>query len=209
MEGGTRQQGNVSESASTSSSSSSQEHPIVNVDSRQGKVGVTWSSGIESRYHNVWLRDHCRCAECYHPQTKQRQVDTFAIPLDIQPQAVEATTEGLLVHWPKLGADAQVAAAMAAAPSAEPTDGQGSAADSHASLYPWSWLYNNSYAPSPSLGSAEQGTGNVIMWGAGIAQQPPTVTWEEVMSEESERGVARWLNKVVRLSWLTLATSRC
>jgi trimethyllysine dioxygenase len=34
------------------------------------------------------------------------------------------------------------------------------------------------------------------MWGKGIAQQPPTVTWKEVMSTEDEKGVARWLIKL-------------
>lgn len=31
-----------------------------------------------------WLRDHCRCSECVHPDTNQRLVDTFAIPEDIE-----------------------------------------------------------------------------------------------------------------------------
>ena len=29
--------------------------------------------------HNIWLRDHCRCSECYHPVTKQRLLDTFDV----------------------------------------------------------------------------------------------------------------------------------
>ena len=75
---------------------------------------------IATTSHNIWLRDHCRCPECFHPKTKQRLLDTFAIPADIQPESVESTTEGLLVHW-------------------QP--------DGHTSLYPWRWLMDNSYAP--------------------------------------------------------------
>lgn len=32
--------------------------------------------------HHIWLRDHCRCAECYHPKTKQRLVNTFSVSVD-------------------------------------------------------------------------------------------------------------------------------
>lgn len=29
--------------------------------------------------HHFWLRDHCRCPECFHQITKQRLVDTFEV----------------------------------------------------------------------------------------------------------------------------------
>ncbi len=29
--------------------------------------------------HNIWLRDHCRCPECFHPITKQRLLNTFDV----------------------------------------------------------------------------------------------------------------------------------
>jgi hypothetical protein len=70
--------------------------------------------------HNIWLRDHCRCSECFHPVTKQRLVDTFdvsghprfplrfvslltrafgplQIPADIAPLSVESKSHGLEV----------------------------------------------------------------------------------------------------------------
>jgi trimethyllysine dioxygenase len=138
------------------------------------------------RSHNIWLRDHCRCPQCYHQTTKQRQLDTFAIPANIAPQSIEATTEGLVVEWPRIQSE-QIA---------DSSSGSGEQIG-HSSLYPWSWLYSNSYAPSLSLPSAVEGGENIIMWGKGIAQQPPTVTYEEVMSDKDERGIARWLTKLV------------
>lgn len=200
-----RQQG--SEAAFSAAATSSQDNPIVTIDGREGKVGVTWSSGIESKYHNVWLRDHCRCADCYHPQTKQRQLATFSIPLDIQPHSVEATTEGLLVHWPNLSSFPKEQEHTHSSPSSKDvtiTEVEGESIHNyHASLYPWSWLYANSYSPSLSLGGlhAEHRAENAIMWGSGIAQQPPTVTWEEVMDPNTERGVARWVNKIAQFGF--------
>lgn len=42
-------------------------------------VCITWSSGVTSRFHHVWLRDHCRCPACYHQKTKQRLLNTFEV----------------------------------------------------------------------------------------------------------------------------------
>jgi len=29
--------------------------------------------------HGVWLRDHCQCPQCHHPETQQRLLDTFSV----------------------------------------------------------------------------------------------------------------------------------
>ncbi|UZJ53068.1 hypothetical protein CBS101457_002388 [Exobasidium rhododendri] len=165
--------------------------PVVNIDNLERKVSVAWRSGIESKYHHMWLRDHCRCAECYHPTTKQRQLDTFAIPPDITPNSIEATTEGLVIEWPQIQ-QTEVSEVEAEAGS------DTGVSRFHTSLYPWSWLYSNSYAPSLSLSSVadEQSSTDIVMWGKGIGQQPPSVTWKEIMGEEDERGVAKWLRKL-------------
>jgi trimethyllysine dioxygenase len=120
---------------------------------------------------------------------------------------VEATTEGLLVHWPKLQASILDEARQHAQ---APHQGQSSASsdvaaisdEAHASLYPWSWLYANSYAPRLSIGSNRDDSSNdPVMWGKGIAQQPPTVPYEEIMNMENDRGVARWVNKIAQFGF--------
>ncbi|KAI8377561.1 trimethyllysine dioxygenase [Radiomyces spectabilis] len=83
------------------------------------QIYLDWNAKKTSVYHHFWLRDHCRCEQCYHPQTRQRLVDTFAIPRDIQPTSVDSTPEGLAVIWP----------------------------DGHQSLYAWDWLHTHSYSP--------------------------------------------------------------
>lgn len=32
--------------------------------------------------HNIWLRDHCRCSECFHAITKQRLAETFDVSIN-------------------------------------------------------------------------------------------------------------------------------
>ncbi|CAM3424250.1 hypothetical protein HALO32_01147 [Halomonas lysinitropha] len=46
------------------------------VEARPESRGVvlTWRDGAESRPPWVWLRDHCACSECRHPQTRERLV---------------------------------------------------------------------------------------------------------------------------------------
>ncbi|EPS97660.1 hypothetical protein FOMPIDRAFT_1024946 [Fomitopsis schrenkii] len=137
--------------------------PSSRIDER--KVIVGWDTHTWSRYHHIWLRDHCRCPQCFHPVTKQRLVNTFEIPSDVRPVAVESKPDGLEVTWP----------------SVQP----------HTSFYPWSWLRQNSYDPPLSRPSAPE----KILWGSKILQDPPTVTYEEVMAED-ERGVFKWLSRV-------------
>ncbi|KAL5476415.1 hypothetical protein ACEPAI_3461 [Sanghuangporus weigelae] len=78
------------------SASSSDKHlPLVKMDEKKVHVGWDLLTCL-----NFWLRDHCRCPECFHQITKQWLVDKFDIPPEVQPANVEATEEGLRVTWP-------------------------------------------------------------------------------------------------------------
>jgi trimethyllysine dioxygenase len=66
------------------------------------EVEVSWSDEPSTdRFSPFWLRDHCHARESLHPDTLQRQVDTFAIPPDITPQRldVDASGEALRIVW--------------------------------------------------------------------------------------------------------------
>jgi trimethyllysine dioxygenase len=67
-----------------------------------GEVEVSWQAGGRSaRFSPFWLRDHCHTKESLHPETLQRQVNTFAIPADIAPSRLEMGDGGrsLRVVW--------------------------------------------------------------------------------------------------------------
>ncbi|KAI6021961.1 hypothetical protein EDC04DRAFT_355324 [Pisolithus marmoratus] len=38
--------------------------PTASVD--DSKVSIFWSAQNWSRFHHIWLRDHCRCLSCFH-----------------------------------------------------------------------------------------------------------------------------------------------
>ncbi|MDH4159980.1 MAG: TauD/TfdA family dioxygenase [Actinomycetota bacterium] len=76
-----------------------------------------------ARYHYVWLRDNCWCAQCRVMQTGERRLYTAHIPADIAPLEAslnEGSTE-LTVTW---------------------TDG-------HVSRYSMAWLAANDYSHQP------------------------------------------------------------
>ncbi|KAH9990002.1 Trimethyllysine dioxygenase [Xylariaceae sp. FL0662B] len=48
---------------------------------------------------NFWLRDNCRCNNCVHQDTRQRNFNTFEIPQDVQPSHIETNDDGLKIRW--------------------------------------------------------------------------------------------------------------
>lgn len=73
-------------------------------------------------FPSFWLRDHCHCPQCRHPETKQRLLDTFAIPRDINVAQVVQEEAGVHITWDN---------------------------DSHQSYYPTAWLQKHSFATQP------------------------------------------------------------
>ncbi|KAG1740383.1 Trimethyllysine dioxygenase [Suillus occidentalis] len=122
--------------------------PIANADER--KVSILWSPQRWSRFHHIWLRDHCRCPGCFHPITKQRLLNTFEIPADIKPIHVQGSTDDLEVIWP------------------------GTSTESHSSVYPWTWLQANTYDPALQITPSRK-----VLWGSKIEKSPPSVTYTE------------------------------
>ncbi|KAF8802516.1 Trimethyllysine dioxygenase [Phlegmacium glaucopus] len=143
--------------------------PIISQDA--GKVAIGWDTRTWSRFHNIWLRDHCRCPKCFHPVTKQRLFNTFDIPKDIAPILAEPQPAGLEVSWPSK--------------------------ELHTSFYPWSWLQRNSYDPPLNRG---QISNDKVLWGSKIIKSPPTVAYEEVMAAD-DSGLFKWLSNVYRFGF--------
>ncbi|KZS92481.1 homoaconitase [Sistotremastrum niveocremeum HHB9708] len=140
------------------------------------RVSVGWDATNWSKFHHIWLRDHCRCPSCFHEITKQRLVDTFDIPKDIHPLKVESTVEGLQVHWP---------ASQAEGP--------------HISVYPWSWLYDNSYDPKFDIPPLVENGPEKILWSSKIMEDPPTVQFKDVMY--NDEALYAWLRKIDRFGF--------
>jgi len=74
---------------------------ISRLDASPEGLEVTWSGGESPvLYPWIWLRDHCPCSECTHPQTRQRQFDTFAAEPSPRADAVERDgPDAIRIRW--------------------------------------------------------------------------------------------------------------
>jgi gamma-butyrobetaine dioxygenase len=45
---------------------------------RDEGVELAWEDGARARFPSIWLRDHCPCPQCRHPQTRER----LLVPLE-------------------------------------------------------------------------------------------------------------------------------
>ncbi|XP_017486362.1 PREDICTED: trimethyllysine dioxygenase, mitochondrial isoform X1 [Rhagoletis zephyria] len=59
------------------------------------------SSGKILKINTFWLRDHCRCGDCYNVETKQRRYNLLDIPKTVKPLRAEYIKDELQyeVHW--------------------------------------------------------------------------------------------------------------
>ncbi len=63
---------------------------------------LRWAGGRPAlRLTLTWLRDHCPCGSCRHPETRQRLYDTSAIPADLAARtaALEDGGRTLRIEW--------------------------------------------------------------------------------------------------------------
>jgi trimethyllysine dioxygenase len=114
----------------------------------------------------VWLRDHCRCSQCFHEITKQRVIETFDdIPTDVKvaPNGVEETQDAFKVTW----------------------------ADGHKSTYSKQWLATSGLKKD-SRSAERQALTDIVFWsGQEIKANPPTVSYDSIM--HTEEGLKAWL----------------
>lgn len=115
---------------------------------------------------------------------------------------VEAKFEGLEVHCAFSVSPDQIPSLPRTGPESE----------RHISLYPWTWLQKVSYdpkiapqaerkecvaSPPPASTSLPNSLSSCrkILWNSQILQSPPTVSYNEVMSDD--HGLYKWLSNIV------------
>ncbi|RTR07236.1 DUF971 domain-containing protein [Halomonas nitroreducens] len=58
------------------------------------RVTLTWQDGRQAHFPLAWLRDHCACAECRHPLTRERLYLPLETPTEAPgPRVVEGNLE--------------------------------------------------------------------------------------------------------------------
>ena len=133
---------------------------------------VTWRNNSSSRYPLTYLRDICRCPECFHESSLQRTFDTVGkLDPDILPKKYEITQNGeqVVITWP----------------------------DSHVSVFDSQWLHSRRIGDREGS-SSERSTLNregVEFWNAEKLQDKiPRSDFRELMDDD--RALFDWLHNL-------------
>lgn len=135
------------------SASQSRDCLLVNWKSNEGGQEKSY----EGKFDNFWLRDNCRCSQCY--TTNQRLFDTASLPTDIQPKQVTLSDKtSLEIKWQ----------------------------DGHKSNYTADWLLENAYDCSSEFITKQEPdpVKEPIAWGREISDDPPRVGYNGVMTDD-------------------------
>ena len=63
-------------------------------------LAVGWSDGTRSRFHDIWLRDNCPCADCVNEITREQTFEITSAPPEIRGVLCAASANGdLYVRW--------------------------------------------------------------------------------------------------------------
>ncbi len=137
---------------------------------------LTWDDGATGRFPFVWLRDHCACSACRHPQTRERLFRIIDVPAAIPAPSVSITPEGALyLGWPPMGDYGE-----------------------HESLFDPGWLRQRVLDAD---GGAAAGRERVH-WAGDMAGALPTVAHRAFMQRAD--GVAEWLRALDRYGVVVL-----
>src|SRR5215813_9692624 len=63
-------------------------------------VNLAWADGHRAAVPLLWLRDHCPCPSCLHPETRQRLSDSF-VGAEIEARRISfaANDPALEIEW--------------------------------------------------------------------------------------------------------------
>ena len=71
---------------------------VSNANVGKDSTTIEWTDGATSRFHHIWLRDHCRCSECYNSETHQKELHLLDIS-HASPKNVTVHQDELIVTW--------------------------------------------------------------------------------------------------------------
>jgi len=131
---------------------------IATTTIQNDRLQINWQNGEKSEFHNVWLRDHCKCEECFNYSTNQREYDIINLSLDIKPSKVTSNEDELQLTWP----------------------------DGHSTIYSAKWLHNHAYkTTSPASKGAWV---EPFLWNKHqiTSADVPQVTYQSLMQDNKE-----------------------
>jgi trimethyllysine dioxygenase len=138
-----------------------------------GAAVMAWTDGEQVSVPLLWLRDHCPCSKCLHPETQQRLSDTVAFDegLSARRISIAANAPELEIEWVGV--------------------------DSHVSTFDAVWLRKATQLATPAEPE------RVLWDDARIAGAVPHVAYEALMTPGAagDRVLKDWLEKIERFGF--------
>lgn len=76
------------------------EMSIESIERQEREIEVIWGDGERARFHHIWLRDNCACADCGDRDGGHRYLELGAIDTKITPEDVSLDGDGNLeIRW--------------------------------------------------------------------------------------------------------------
>jgi len=141
---------------------------IIGIEPDAKGLRVTWDDGHQSRFHWIWLRDHCACAECRHPATRERLFELHSLQLPL-PAPEAYLEEGVLwLLWRE-------------------QDGS-----RHRSHFDPSWLRRRAYDADSRAARAEVRAG----WGAEMSERLPRFDYNK--ARQDPETLVAWIEALLQ-----------
>lgn len=121
---------------------------------KQSHLDIAFDNQNESVFHYAWLRDNCDCANCVHPDTRERILATATIADDIAPEKAEIEGDALRIQWNQ---------------------------DAHQSEFSLDWLKSHDY--SQGAFETDLATGEPRLWGAEFENNIPEFQYTELKND--------------------------
>ena len=130
---------------------------LATCDPQDRGLAITWSDGVESFFHYVWLRDCCYCDICGDAYSSQRRFIPCDAPLDIRPSKAAIEDDGVLViEW---------------------------SPDDHRSRYDGAWLRRYRYDEAARRARRRA----PVLWNAALRREAVSFAFDRVSGHDQDR----------------------
>ena len=140
----------------------------ASVNKKESLVQINWDDGSKSLYPLVYLRDSCRCSECFHPLIKQRMANISEIYKQDYQQIGEVLVSKcgtkLQIVWP----------------------------DKHSSIFENKWLQALKLPDANRMANQDLVPHGMVTWGSEIAERFPRVHFQSVLDQDAS--LYEWLS---------------
>jgi gamma-butyrobetaine dioxygenase len=74
---------------------------LIDVQIAPRWIVARWQDGFSAKFHHLWMRDNCPCAQCVHQGTMEQTFELLAVASNIAPLSASVDRGVLQIDWPE------------------------------------------------------------------------------------------------------------